>query len=89
MLKRCYKAYFRERFLLKNLEGIGKVSNFALAFGNGGSAGAAAATAAVGQPGEAERFSKKVAKNFGNSKLSCNFATFFAPPEKGGPEIEH
>ena len=58
MLKRCYKAYFRERFLLKNLEGIGKVSNFALAFGNGGSAGAAAATAAAGSP-EKPRGSRK------------------------------
>ena len=50
--------------MLKNLEGIGKVPNFALAFGNGGSAGAAAATAAVGQPGETERFSKKSCDKF-------------------------
>ena len=67
---------------MKNLEGTEKVSNFALAFGNGGSAGGGCSDSGGRIAGKAERFSKKNAKNFGNSKLSCNFATFFAPPEK-------
>jgi hypothetical protein len=28
---------------------------------------------------------EKTTKNFADSKLSCNFATFFAPPEKRRP----
>jgi hypothetical protein len=32
-----------------------------------------------------KKTSKKTTKNFADSKLVCNFATFFAPPEKRRP----
>jgi hypothetical protein len=32
-----------------------------------------------------KKLRKKTTKNFADSKLSCNFATFFAPPEKRRP----
>ena len=52
-----------------------KVSNFALAFGN------EVRHSGADNTSPAKKF-KKVSKNFGNSKISCNFATLFARKQR-------
>ena len=53
-----------------------KVSNFALAFGN------EVRHSGADNTSPAKKFKKKVSKNFGNSKISCNFATLFARKQR-------
>lgn len=73
--------------LRKSLAESEKGYNFALAFGNGGSAGDA--DKATRTSGSARSLEKKVAENFADSKIICNFAKFFGLSETKAPDREH
>lgn len=84
-MKKCRDG--NKKMWVKSLEESEKGYNFALAFGNGGSAGDT--DKAIRASGSARNLEKKVAENFADSKTICNFAKFFGLSETEAPDREH